>query len=1044
MTPSTLRPRWTDIFIKRPVVAVVLCVALLLIGIRSAINLPVISFPVIESSSIAIVTAYPGASAETVQGFVTEPIERVASSVPGLDYVESVTTAGTSTVTLWLRLNQDTTKVLAELSTRLSQIRFELPEATEDPSIEISRADTPYASFYLGVLIPPTRTYAEVSDIIQRDILPRLSALPNVQRAMNYGLPQAMRIWLDPWRMAALSVDANDIYRTLQRNNVIGTFGQAESGSQRINLQTNSEAKTPEDFANMLIRREGGTEVRLGDVATVERGTMEVSRMARYNQDQVVFIPVYPEPGTSEILVGNLVYEAVAQINETLPPDLELTIPFDNSRYMRDAVKEIFLTLGETVFLVGLVVIALMGSVRSAAVPLLTIPISILGAMAAMSLMGFSLNLLTILAVVLSVGLVVDDAIVVVENVARHLREGMSRREAALASSRRLLSPIIAMTITLGVVYAPIGFVSGLSGVLFREFAFTLAVAVLISGFVAMTLSPIMSAWVCPDRGHETRMSRWVNDRFELIANRYGALIDFSLRWRWQLITAGLFFTLLITPLYLFSLKELAPIEDQSAINLVVDSAPESSIGETLQGFSDAVEVLMERPETTYIWQALGPSGGYGGHEFVPPGEREFSTHLMLPMIRNDLAQVPSVRAFPATTPALPTAGQFDVEVVVTASDSAEDMRPYAQAMVDAARSAGLFLYFETSLRMDLLSVEYRLDKDRLADLGMTLTDLTSQMGLFVSEGYVTRYDERGRAYRVIPMLERDLKASPETLLDTPVTLPSGERVPFGTFATLERNTEPRALTRFQQKGSFKLFGGVIPGYTKEQALTYVEELAATTLPPGYRLDYTGESREIRREGNTMVGVLGASLVMVFLVLALQFNSFRDPLIILLGSAPLALFAAMVITFTGFTTINIYSQVGLITLVGLISKNAILIVEFANQAQMEGRTKLEAIKAGSMNRLRPVLMTTGATVFGHFPLVLVEGAGAEARNSIGFILVIGMMIGTLFTLVLLPAIYALLASDHPTETARPEDDTASEGATDGSQSGRMSDLTIST
>ncbi|OUV59820.1 MAG: multidrug efflux protein [Cellvibrionales bacterium TMED122] len=1022
----------------------VLCVALLLIGIRSAINLPVISFPVIESSSIAIVTAYPGASAETVQGFVTEPIERVASSVPGLDYVESVTTAGTSTVTLWLRLNQDTTKVLSELSTRLSQIRFELPEGTEDPSIEISRADTPYASFYLGVLIPPTRTYAEVSDIIQRDILPRLSALPNVQRAMNYGLPQAMRIWLDPWRMAALSVDANDIYQTLQRNNVIGTFGQAESRSRRINLQTNSEAKNPEDFANMLIRREGGTEVRLGDVATVERGTMEVSRMARYNQDQVVFIPVYPEPGTSEILVGNLVYEAVAQINETLPPDLELTIPFDNSRYMRDAVKEIFLTLGETVFLVGLVVIALMGSVRSAAVPLLTIPISILGAMAAMSLMGFSLNLLTILAVVLSVGLVVDDAIVVVENVARHLREGMSRREAALASSRRLLSPIIAMTITLGVVYAPIGFVSGLSGVLFREFAFTLAVAVLISGFVAMTLSPIMSAWVCPDRGHETRMSRWVNDRFELIANRYGALIDFSLRWRWQLITAGLFFTLLITPLYLFSLKELAPIEDQSAINLVVDSAPESSIAETLQGFSDAVEVLMERPETTYIWQALGPSGGYGGHEFVPPGERELSTHLMLPMIRNDLARVPSVRAFPATTPALPTAGQFDVEVVVTASDSAEDMRPYAQAMVDAARSAGLFLYFETSLRMDLLSVEYRLDKDRLADLGMTLTDLTSQIGLFVSEGYVTRYDERGRAYRVIPMIERDLKASPETLLDTPVTLPSGERVPFGTFATLERNTEPRALTRFQQKGSFKLFGGVIPGYTKEQALTYVEELAATALPPGYRLDYTGESREIRREGNTMLGVLGASLVMVFLVLALQFNSFRDPLIILLGSAPLALFAAMVITFTGFTTINIYSQVGLITLVGLISKNAILIVEFANQAQVEGLTKLEAIRTGSMNRLRPVLMTTGATVFGHFPLVLVEGAGAEARNSIGFILVIGMMIGTLFTLVLLPAIYALLASDHPRETAGSEDDASSGSASEPSQSGRMSDSTVST
>ncbi len=1029
MSALHFRPRWTDIFINRPVVAAVMCVALLLIGIRSAINLPVISFPIIESSSIAIVTAYPGASAETVQGFVTEPIERVASSVPGLDYVESVTAAGVSTVTLWLQLNQDTTKVLAELSTRLSQIRFELPEGTEDPSIEISRADTPYASFYLGVLIPPTRTYAEVTDIIQREILPRLSALPNVQRAINYGLPQAMRIWLDPWRMAALGVDTQDISGTLQRNNVIGTFGQSESASQRINLQTNSEAKSPEDFANMLIRRDEDVEIRLGDVADIEVGTMEISRMARYNQDRVVFIPIYPEPGTSEILVGNLVYDAVDAINETLPPDLELTIPFDNSRYMRDAVTEIFITLGETVFLVGLVVIALMGSMRSALVPLLTIPISILGAAAAMSLMGFSLNLLTILAVVLSVGLVVDDAIVVVENVARNLREGMTRREAALASSRRLLSPIIAMTVTLGVVYAPIGFLSGLSGVLFREFAFTLAVAVLISGLVAITLSPIMSAWVCPDSGHQTRMSTWVNHRFEVISQHYGKLIDFSLRWRWQLITAGLFFTLLIAPLYWFSLKELAPIEDQSAINLVVDAAPESSIEETLSGFVDAVDVLLERPETTYIWQALGPSGGYGGHEFVPPGERDVSTHLMLPGIRTDLARVPSIRAFPATTPALPTAGQFDVEVVVTSSESAKEMRRYALAMVEQAQASGMFLYFDTSLRLDLLSVEYRLDKDRLADLGMTLSDLTSQMGLFVSEGYITRYDERGRAYRVIPMLRSDLKASPEALLDTPITLPSGGQVPFGTFAALERNTEPRALTRFQQKGSFKLFGGVIPGYTKEQALAQVEALAAEILPPEYILDYTGESREIRREGNTMVGVLGASLVMVFLVLALQFDSFRDPLIILLGSAPLALFAAMVITFTGFTTINIYSQVGLITLVGLISKNAILIVEFANQAQMEGLNKLEAIKAGSMNRLRPVLMTTGATVFGHFPLVLVEGAGAEARNSIGFILVIGMLIGTLFTLVLLPAIYALLASEH-SSTESATDNTPAEKLTE--------------
>ena len=1020
------RPRWTDLFVNRPVVAAVLSMALLLIGIRASMNLPVISFPVIESSSIDIVTAYPGASAETVQGFVTEPIERVASSVPGLDYIESVTTAGTSTVTLWLRLNQDTTKVLAELSMRLSQIRFELPEGAEDPAIEISRADTPYASFYLAMLIPPSRTYAEVTDIIQRDVLPRLSSLPNVQRVRNYGLPQAMRIWLDPWRMAALDVDTSDIRATLERNNVIGTFGQAESTSQRINLQANSEAKTPTDFANMLIRHDNGSDIRLGDVADVEVGTMEISRMARHNNNQVVFIPVYPEPGASEILVGDAVYEAVDSINAFLPEDLELTIPFDNSRYMREAVTEIFITLAETITLVGFVVVALMGSVRSASVPLLTIPISILGAAAAISLMGFSMNLLTILAIVLSVGLVVDDAIVVVENVARNLREGMSRKEAALASSRRLLSPIIAMTITLAVVYAPIGFLSGLSGVLFREFAFTLAIAVLISGFVAITLSPIMSAWVCPDKGHETRMTRWVNRRFEITAAQYAQVLDFSLKWRTQLITGGVFFTLLIPALYLFSLKELAPVEDQSAINLVVDAAPESSLKETLNGFIDAVDVLLKRPDTTYIWQAMGPSGGYGGHEFVPPSEREFSTFEMLPSIRRDLKSVPTVNAFPVTTGALPTAGQFDVEVVITSSDSAEAMRTLARTMVEKAEASGVFLFFDTSLRIDLLSVEYRLDKDRLADLGMTLGDLTSQMGLLVSEGYVTRYDERGRAYRVIPMLRRDLKDSPEALLDTPVKTPSGDVVPFGTFASLERNTAPRALTRFQQKNSFKLFGGVIPGNTKEQALTVIEEIAAETLPPGYVLDYTGESREIRSEGNTMVGVLGVALALVFFVLAIQFDSFRDPLIILLGSAPLALFAALVITFTGFTTINIYSQVGLITLVGLISKNAILIVEFANQAQMDGLSKLAAIKAASMSRLRPVLMTTGATVLGHFPLVLVSGAGAEARNSIGFILVIGMLIGTLFTLVLLPAIYALLASDHHEDEKAAQETTISD------------------
>ena len=944
MIPPPASPRWTDLFIKRPVVAVVVCLSLLLIGIRSVVNLPVISFPIIESSSVAIVTIYPGASAETVQGFVTEPIERAASSVPGLDYIESVSTAGSSTVTLWLKLNQDTTEVISTLSTRLSQIRLELPGGAEDPAIQISRADTPWASFYLALRIPSNRTYAGVSDLIHRDIIPSLAAIPDVERVENDGLQQSMRIWLNPWKMAALGVSATDISSALRRNNVIGTFGRTENNSQRINLKTNSEAKTPSDFANMLIQNDGNSEIRLGDVAEIEIGTTELNNLDRYNQDRVIFIGVYPEPGTSEIEVGDSLYKTVEKINQSLPDDLELFIPYDNSRYMRQAVAEIFSTLGETILLVGLVVLTLMGSARSALVPLLTIPISILGATAAISLMGFSINLLTILAIVLSVGLVVDDAIVVVENVARNLREGMTRKEAALASSRRLLTPIIAMTMTLAVVYAPIGFLSGLSGVLFKEFAFTLAIAVLISGFVAITLSPVLSAWVCPDKGHETNMSLWVNNRFENVVERYGCVVDFSLRWRWQLVLGGFFLSLLIAPLYVFSLKELSPTEDESNIMLVVEAAPEASIDETVSGFKDAVDVMLTEPTTSAIWQSINPGFGFGGHEFVSPDERSVSIHELLPVMTERLKNVSTISAFPSTTPSLPTAGQYDLEVVITSSDSLDNMRRLASAMAGRAMDSGLFYFFESGLKIDLLAVEYQLDKDRMADLGMSLGDLTSQMDLFVSEGYVTRYDERGRAYRVIPQLHQAFKGSPEALLDTPVVLPSGEQVPFGAFATLRRTTEPRALTRFQQKNSFKLFGGVIPGYTKDQALTYVEELADQLLPPGYILDYTGESREIRREGNTMINVLGLSLIMVFLVLALQFDSFRDPLIILLGSAPLALFAALVITFTGFTTINIYSQVGLITLVGLISKNAILIVEFANQAQAQGMNKLEAIR----------------------------------------------------------------------------------------------------
>ncbi|MDB3899963.1 efflux RND transporter permease subunit [Luminiphilus sp.] len=1021
------RPRWNDIFVKRPVIAIVVSLLLLLAGLRSAIDIPVLQFPVIKSSSIQIMTPYPGATAESVQGFVTEPIERVANAIPGVDYVESTTTSGESIVTAWMKLNENSTDALAELSSGLSQIRLELPDGAEDPFIEVSRADSPYASFYLAVRVPEKRPLGEVTDIVQRDIVPQLTSVPNVQRVENSGVRPAMRIWLNAWKMAALNVTAHEVRDTLQSNNVISALGASESATQRITLKTDATARTAEDFQSMIIRSENGAEIRLGDVARIELGIEEMQMRSRYDQDIVVFLPIYAAPGASEIAVADALYDRIEEINKILPDDLELFMAFDISNYMRDSLREIVITLGETILLVGFVVVALMGSFRTALVPLMTIPISLLGAVAAMSVIGFSFNLLTVLAIVLSVGLVVDDAIVVVENVARNLRSGMSRYDAALTSSRRLLGPITAMTATLAVVYAPIGFLSGLSGVLFREFAFALGVAVLISGFVALTLSPILSAWVCPDQGHESATTRWVNRRFDRTADIYARVVDFSLKWRYQLITASVFFSLLSAPLYLFSLKELSPVEDQSSLGLVFESAPEASLAETLQGFYQVVSTLDDKPEPSYMWQIVTPTGGFGGQEFVPPGDRDRPVKDMVFEIYQSIKDSAIVSAIPFEEASLPSAGRFDVEVVITSSDSSENMLKVARSIVDEAQSSGNFLFVETDIKIDRVEAQFEIDKERLADLGMSLGDLSAQMGLMVSPAYITRFDERGRAYRVIPMLEDEQRDSPSALLDIPIKIPNGELVPFGSLVTLTRTTEPRALTRFQQKDGFKIYGAILPGTTKDQGLSMIESIAERTLPDGYVLDYLGESRELRSEGNTMTGVLGIATVLVFLVLAIQFNSFRDPLIILLGSIPLALFAALTITFLNFSTINIFSQVGLITLVGLVTKNAILIVDFANHERMAGVEKLDAIRNGAIARLRPVLMTTGATVLGHFPLVLVTGAGAEARNSIGAVLVFGMLIGTLFTLVILPAIYAVLASnrdmtkDIATDSASAED-----------------------
>ena len=728
-----------------------------------------------------------------------------------------------------------------------------------------------------------------------------------------------------------------------------------------------------------------------------------------------VYISVWPLPGANEIDIGNRLYTMLDEINPTLPQGLAIKDGYDGTLYMRDALKEIFKTLAETVLLVGLVVLAMMGSFRTALVPLVTIPISILGAIGAMSLMGFSLNLLTVLAIVLSVGLVVDDAIVVVENVARHMRNGMSRYEAALLSSRQLLSPIISMTVTLAAVYAPIGLLTGLTGALFKEFAFTLAIAVLLSGVVATTLSPIMSAYACPEGGKEGRMTRRINHVFQILQDKYCNWVLSSTNWRGPILFIALCLSLLSVPFYLFSLKELAPTEDQSSISVIVEAPPDASLEYTEAKMNDIVDTMMQVEGARFMWQIVNPVGAFSGAELVPVDDRSQGTQDLLWQVFGMLSSIVGLKAFPVLDSALPTAGNFSVEMVVLSTDDYNDMLPYARQIIDKANEAGQFIFVETDLKIDLPQARFVLDKVRIADLGMDVADVTQQLNVLLSGNFVNRYNQDGRAYRVIPMLEDKYRNNPQAILDLSLRTPAGDIVPVSAFAKLETEVAPRVLSRFQQKNAFRIYGEAIPGVTKERALSTLEQAASEILPATYSIDYAGESRQIRLEGNTLEGVLLIALIFVYFVLAIQFNSLRDPLVVLLGSVPLALASAMVFAFVDFTTINIYSQVGFITLVGLIAKNGILMVEFANTMQKQGLDKLNAIAQAAKTRLRPILMTTGATVLGHFPLVLVTGAGAEARNSIGIILVAGMLVGTFFTLVVLPSVYMVLASEHKPE-----------------------------
>ncbi len=1002
----------TDLFIRRPVLALVVNLIIIIAGLQAIRTLNVRQYPRSENAAVTVTTVYVGASAELVRGFITTPLERVIAAADGIDYMESQSTLGLSTIKVRLKLNYDATKALAEISSKVDQVRNDLPPEAEVPVINIESADSQFASAYLSFTSDILKQN-EITEYLVRIVQPRLSAIEGVQRADILGARTfAMRIWLKPDRMAALNISPAQVRQALAANNSLAALGRSKGAYIQVNLTANTNLNTVDEFKQLAVRDQNGTIVRLADIADVVLGAEDYDSEVHFSGQTAVFMGIWPLPNANSLDVIKRVRTEMAAIQRDLPSGMQARIAYDGTDYITNAIHEVLKTLGDTLLIVIVVIFLFLGSFRSVLIPVVAIPVSLIGAVFLMQAFGFTVNLLTLLAIVLSVGLVVDDAIVVVENVERHLGEGKSPLEAALLGARELVGPIIAMTITLAVVYAPIGLQGGLTGSLFLEFAITLAAAVVVSGFVALTLSPVLSSRFVHPQGREGWLTTRVNGLFLFVRRGYAWLLEWVLAMRWAIATAALIIMLAAWPLYQQSKRELAPVEDQSHISFFMQSPPDATLEASDRESLQVVQAVKAFPEADFMWSLTASWGGFGGMVTKDWKTRERSTAQMFGEVYGAVSQVPGLQVFPRLDPPLPTSGQYDVEYVLQSDAPPEQLLQLVQAIVNAGMQSGKFLYVDTDLKIDLPEAHVVIDRERLADLGLDLATLGRELGTLLGGAYVNRFNYYDRSYKVIPQIGDEDRTTLAPLLDLKIKTPDGSLVPVSAFVHIESGTAPRALNRFQQRNAVRIFGGVQPSVTKEEGLRVLETAAASVGGDSLNHDYAGESRQIRQEGESLTATFGFALVLIYLVLSAQFRSFRDPLIILAGSVPLAISGALIFTYLDLTTINIYSQVGLITLVGLVAKNGILIVEFANRLRENGLDKDAAVREAALTRLRPVLMTSAATVLGHFPLVLVSGPGAEARNSIGTVLVTGMFLGTIFTLVVVPVFYSLIAGAH--------------------------------
>ena len=1004
----------TDLFIRRPVLAIVVNLVILLAGYQSIRSLNVRQYPRSDLSVVSVQTVYVGANADLVRGFLTTPLEQVIASAEGIDYMESTSAQGLSKIDVHLKLNYDTNAALTQIQAKIAQVRNDLPPEAEAPTVNVATTDDQVAAMYLSFFSDDLEAN-QITDYLTRVVQPKLASVNGVQRADILGARKfAMRIWLQPDKMASLNVSPTDVRNALAGNNYLSALGATKGSMITVNLVANTDLNNAQEFQNLVVRQNGNTIIRLRDVANVVLGAEDYTTDVRFDGSQATFMGIFVLPTANTLDVIHAVRKVVPDIAKGLPAGMKVGVPYDSTKYIEDAISEVTHTLAETLLIVVCVIFLFLGSWRSVLIPVLAIPISLVGTALLMIIFGFTINLLTLLAIVLSVGLVVDDAIVVVENVERHMEEGESPFAAAIHGARELVGPIIAMTITLIAVYVPIGIQGGLTGALFREFAFTLAGAVTVSGVVALTLSPMLGAKLLKPDAAQRGFAGWINRRFDTVRHTYTNLLVGTLEFRAITLTVAGFAFLLIPIFYFMSTKELAPKEDQGVIFGAVQAAPNSTLDQTTIYTRKFLDLFNSIPEKEHTFQLTFPSGdaaGFSGMVMKPWSERKRSTTDLLPIVTAGAAEVPGVGAAIFTPQPLPGGSNFDIEFVLASTGDPRELLGFAQQLQKKLMASQTSPFSLLDLKYDQPQAKVVFDRDKVASLGLNLGQVGADLSTMLGGNYVNRFSISGRSYKVIPQVTRNERLNPEQLEGFYVSGPQGQLVPVSTFAHVETTAEPRAYSRFQQLNSVKIQGVVLPkpGNTLDTCLTVLEKEAANILPKGYVVDYGGASRQLRVEGSKFLPLLLLSLVLIFLVLAAQFESFSDPLIILLGSVPLALTGALAFTFMGMTTLNIYANVGLVTLVGLVSKNGILIVEFANTLQERGYDKFQAIVEGASTRLRPILMTTAATVAGHTPLIFANGPGAGARNSIGWVIVMGMIIGTAFTLFVVPSFYMLLA-----------------------------------